>query len=756
MNLHEIWMSGSRVPAAVWWLVLILLGLLVRWLYYRTYRDDPARHLWGLRFLAVVITLVALADLTHKEFDVELPQLIIAIDDSKSAGLPNAPDETSVSRLDAVRSVLSQQRLEQLAQRYRLSIWRISDDAKQLSSEDPWQNLQANQDSSRLGNAIANILDQQAGQNTAGMMVFSDGVATSGMSMSQAGNVAREQAVPVFVVGTGSSEALPNVKIGNLRANQRVRVNEPYRLTFDVQADSLAGEQIQLTVVDPEAGSELASRRITVNGDSFRRSLSMEVINAATGPRSLLIEASSAIEESNQEDNRIEKMIQVVPGGTRVLIIQDMPDPWFRFLKGTLVRATDARTGAAAFEVHTLLQQATSEFSKIDNTALSRFPEPEELNKYDLVVIGDVQPGAPGQARGLSANSFRLLKEYVFQHAGNLVFVPGSRYYEAMVRQEHMQALLPVSTHRGESTQIVEAGDQPFVFCSRPGGVSFGPVNWLMQEVEGQSQFRFHAFRIPDPPASVQTLVYFASPSDSDNPVMPAITLQKIAGGTVVTHLTNELFRLRYRSDKNRFENYWVRLITDLAAERLQKQDKIALLNTNARRLLVGEPVEIIADIFDPLVDLQTTSSMPVLLTHNDNPSESISLRQEFSGSARYFTTLENLSPGRYKLTLATPALDSAAVVAEFEVTDGVLELDKLNQDTEQLSGLAEKSGGTYVDIRNSESVWAMLPRGGWNQVGAARLLPIWSGWIVPFCYAILVIGLIVIEWLVRRKLRLE
>ena len=749
MTPREIWLSGSQWPVGLWLVCLIVVAVLVRWLYYRVYAAEPARHLWWLRFAAIGMTLIALADLTRKQFQVELPQLVIAIDNSGSSRFPNDPRQPSVSRMDMIKTVLDNQRLQQLAAQFQLSFWEFGSEAQRLDSDSFRQQLDGSQPSSELGDSLADIVDRHAGKNAAAMLVFSDGATTDGVSLREAAKRATANGLPLFVLGTGSPRQPKNISVEPIITNQRVRSGEPTRLTFDVKADSLNAETINISIVDEQSNEELASTSITVNGEQFSRSISLPIVLNDAGNRQVVVSATleNPVDESNIDDNRRQTSIQVVEGKTRVLIVQDLPSPWFRFLKKTLVRATDTKTGQPAFEVRTLLQSASAQYPQSDPNTIDEFPTLEKLVDFDLIVFGDARHDSLGRNRGLGDTDFRNLKEYVFAHTGNVVFVPGPQHVQKFLAQPDVLELLP----RHRNIYLAKESDD-CSFGMNQSSDSFGPTRWLNENLDGRIQIRFAMLTL------IESGIELAEFGVSDHFGTPpaAISLQRIGGGTVVTHFTNELYRLRFRSDKNLFENYWVRMVTELSADRLQKRDATALLRTDASEYRPEDIITVTADLFSAPPENFEGESITGLLSNESGETRQVVLRR-IGSSQKFQASINPLPSDRYQIELSLPSAGvQESIATTFLVKERAWEIDIQNQQTAGLIELAEQSGGVFLDIRESRKIWSRLPIGGWNQVGVARMQPIWMTKLAPLLFAVTIIALLVSEWLLRRRWRLE
>src|SRR5205823_3418413 len=76
----------------------------------------------------------------------------------------------------------------------------------------------------------------------------------------------------------------------------------------------------------------------------------------------------------------------------RVLIVEGYPRYDFRYIKALFERESEAVRGNKSIDVDSFLLSADPEHPKQDRTSINRFPTYEELRKYDVVILGDVDP----------------------------------------------------------------------------------------------------------------------------------------------------------------------------------------------------------------------------------------------------------------------------------------------------------------------------------------------------------------------------
>ncbi len=764
MSIREVWTSGTHLPVAVSLLGILATGLLLRWFYHRSFPGSPARHLWWLRFAGVAIVLLALTDLTSRSFSVQLPELVVVVDQSTSMSLPLS-DETSKTRnptrtrIEEVNAVFGSERLAYLKGRYRLSFWKLGVDATPLAGPDSaggfTSSFTAEDSASRLGEGLLQVLENQAGKQTAAIVLFSDGAVTEGRSLAEIGMAAGQQSLPVFAVGLGSPHPAPNLSLENLTANRRVQQNQPLTVNIQLLAESMNRATGQIVAVDVSSGQELLTQDFPITSDSFRTGIPLRLRLKTPGNRTLMFTVTSTVEESNLTDNQQTLGLQVVTGPTRILILQDFPSPWFRFLKETLTRAIDPDTRNPAFQVDTFLQQASPEFAKIDVHTLTRFPAVNELADYDLIILGDARMDSVGLDQGLTDVECEALESYVRNQSGNLVVVPGPRHVRQWVNHPLLGPFLPLDAD--SLPEPVSTRTYRFEFHSAadlwPGDAdpTGGPP------VEVALPGRFHIFPVDLGAQLYSTVAEFRDEDAGDEEATrPAIIWQRIGSGNVITHFSDELYKLRFRSDAAFYEQYWNRLVQRLAAERLQKRDLRALIQTDADHYERGQQVSISAEIFDSTLKAASRTGLALQMSNEAGHATSIDLTPVAGAETRFQATIMPARSGTYRLKLSMPADDGELAETRFTVRDTQAEWSILNQQTGALQELADRSSGIYLPAEDLEELWGRLPRGRWNQTGPVTKKPLWSYPAVPFLFALGLTTVLLLEWILRRRMRLE
>ena len=147
----------------------------------------------------------------------------------------------------------------------------------------------------------------------------------------------------------------------------------------------------------------------------------------------------------------------------RVLMIQDEPGFEYRFLRNLLVRDP-------MIEFHAWLQSADPESPQQDPVLLSQFPTREELNRYDVVILGDAS------SERFTDLDFEHLRSFVSepQNRRSILVIAGPHHWPDDWVSTPLAALLPIYPERlqtnvlAQSLQTTSAGSVHSIFSGTP------------------------------------------------------------------------------------------------------------------------------------------------------------------------------------------------------------------------------------------------------------------------------------------------
>src|SRR5262249_37300986 len=96
------------------------------------------------------------------------------------------------------------------------------------------------------------------------------------------------------------------------------------------------------------------------------------------------------------DNNRLERTILVRDAKIiKVLYVEGYPRYEFRYIKSLLERESGDDPRNKSIDLKVVLLDADDDYAAQDKSAKSDFPGKAELNQYDVVILGDVDPRHP-------------------------------------------------------------------------------------------------------------------------------------------------------------------------------------------------------------------------------------------------------------------------------------------------------------------------------------------------------------------------
>ncbi len=221
---HSIGPEGWPGWLTVAALAVIAVGIVL--LYFREARRlsiSRRLSLAALRLIALGLVAAMLSQATLAVDRTGLPVLALLIDDSASMSLTegNAESggESGTSRFDFVRKALIGDEagfLQTLSRRFRVRIYRFAGDASPLPISAQGhdvsdfvadlEKLTPDGQETRPAAAVQRVLDDLRGVSPGAILVFTDGVSTTGEAdaLSAVASLAARRRVPLYPIGVGS------------------------------------------------------------------------------------------------------------------------------------------------------------------------------------------------------------------------------------------------------------------------------------------------------------------------------------------------------------------------------------------------------------------------------------------------------------------------------------------------------------------------------------------------------------------------
>ncbi len=782
------------------WALALLAALLLGWVVLIYRRDGgPA---WGrilgatLRIGLLGVTLaLALRPLLLAERDrVEPSHVILLVDDSASTGTSDRyePSDESIaiaraagltdsttapstnvsadktgssalsahSRADLLRRTLTADDgalLAALAERNRLCVYAFSARARQQTQPAGADDLSAALDWLRsyrpagrrtdVAAALRHVLTEPRAARIAAVVLASDGRSTADSDLAAVARLASERKVPVHAIRLGSGEPRLDIAVGPARAEETVFVRDMIAVTARVSAEGLKGETpVEVLLLDGEQ-TLLTSQQISLGPDRPTADVELRHRPTSPGRLRLLVRVEPVADESNPNNNTDALEVRVLDEKVKVLYVEEYPRYEYRFLKNALIREETITASC-------LLLSADEGFAQEGDEPIKRFPvSMEELEQYDLVILGDVDP----RGGWLSPRQMEHLVEWVGRRGGGFLMIAGTRHAPHAFLGTPPERLIPVRVDAGITGRLDANLTTSFQLRPTPEGFR-------------SSLFRFEV----DPQQNKRTLqelpgmfwhatVAGASPGAevlAEHPVartvdgsMPLLVISRFGAGTIGFAGVEETWRWRRDVGGRLFDAYWLQLVRRVTRGELLGRDRRFALRADRPTAQLGESVTLVLNVLDETEAASLPNSVRVEVVDAEG---AIVARPRVSrlgkGSTQYEGTFVPTKPGSMVARLS-PALmrpGQRPPVAMVRVEAGGPELQRLEPDHQALEQIAERTGGKVVGLAGIKQMAA--------EIGDRSLRipddltePLWDTKLVLALFVLIITG----EWVLRKALGL-
>ncbi len=758
------WDRGLLLALAIF---AVLSSLYVVGFYFR----ERSRASVGMRLLLSAIRvsvmglvlLVMIFQLQIRFTRMQLPALAILLDRSASMGtvdeyqegtgseVASSPGEDgnseATSRWAIAREMLGPELLDRLTSRYRVRVFTIGEAAEELSWHDTFPEdvsfgsrmsemiggLLPDGPVSRLGSSLQSVLAELRGQRTATAIILSDGITTEGVSLADAAEMARSQAVPLWVVGIGTDRTPRDLVLSDLVVDEIVFVNDYVDFDLKVTSHGLEGQPIELILRDP-SGKEVDRSEPSGGQDGTSQRVTLSDRPVQLGQRTYRIEATVPGVKFQNPPSPLTRDIEVRDDPVKVLLVQGRPSFEFKYLKHLLERDRTV-------DLRVVLQQADIEYPEQDQFALPLFPvSREKLFDYDVLILGDVDLGR------FSRRDLENIRAFVEEKGGGLLISSGSNFSPDDYLKSPLAKLLPftrendlqrgsvigqiIPTPIGASSPHMQLGDDP---------VQTQQLWQRLPEVYG-----IHRTGEIKPTARVLAEAGLSSQDSSGS--VPVFVVQYVPPGKVLWHATDETYRWRYRLGDTIFARYWIQAIRYLSRSKLLGEKGVEL-STDKLEYGGDQPINLRVRFFDERL-IPDADDGVVVLIEGDGLQKRVVLQRNAKHRTIFEGRAGRLPAGSYQAVLAPTGSGQASLPVPFQVTAPLGEMTRIKMDRRRLKQAASRSRGRYFDVRDRRDVWNSLPAGEAVPLATLPPVPLWNNWRI----FLLIFVLLVLEWLLRKR----
>ncbi|MGD9126259.1 MAG: VWA domain-containing protein [Planctomycetia bacterium] len=619
----------------------------------------------------------------------------------------------------------------------------------------------------RLGDSLAQLLEEVRDTPVAGIIIPTDGCKNMGIDPVTTVEMANESKIKFFPVGVGSDVLPPNVRVSQFVVPPRVQMNDQYTITGYVQARGMVGKTVTVKLFQtedvPKAKPVLIEERdVTLGADGETTPVRFEMMPTNQGRWIFSLQVEVPKEDRHPADNIAEAQFEIVDRPLRVLLFAGGPMREYRFMRNLLHRD-------AGIEVDVLLQSALEGVSQDANKVLDMFPDTaEELSKYDCIVAFDPD------WRELDSKQIEMVESWVAKQSGGLILFAGAVNLgdtltgwtsEDNDLVKPIRGLYPVIFQRsyvaGDGEQ---AGEDPWPPAFTREGkeadflrLSDDPAESekLWSEFEGVYAY----LPVEGPKQSATVYARFADPTVSNDRTNIYLAGQFYGSGRTFYAGSAELWRLRRLGEKH-YERFITKLIRHVTQGRLLNDSPRGMLLIERETYLPGDTVEVKARLNNAEMEPLSANEVRMDMTLPDGSKQQILLKptgQPGEFIARFPVKVE----GNYQLAAVMPDDESIQIERRFQVKMPDRERENPVRNDVLLNYLANATQGRYylgtsaaaattgpdslvnlLPNRTKTIVLTSTPDSDWKQR--------WFMWMM-----IVLISLLSVEWTIRRLLKL-
>lgn len=801
---YQLWLVGAIILCSV----ALVVGT-----YRREGRNAGPGYrmlLSGLRLFLILLTIVVLLPQARVWFERQgWPDVVLLIDTSESMSAtdhyedskvraaaekliaqlpPDFPSNgvDSTQRLQLVQALLAGQKsnwIEELAARhqFKVHVYRCASRAERLANvTEPDEKdaavtairqLKPDGQSSQLGGAVRQVLNDFRGSSLTAIIMLTDGVITEGEDLVQASQHAAKAGVPLYLVGMGDSHEPKDLILHDLRAEDAVFVND--RVVFEARVTSRGyknARTVQVTLYEKKADGtrkSVATERITT--DPQGKPVKVRLVHQPTeaGEKVYVMEVAEQSDEVQKDNNRLEHTVLVRPAKpVRILYIDGFPRPEYRYLKTLLERESADDQKNKSLELQVLLLEAQEQFATQDKSARADFPTREELNNLDVVILGDVNP----RHAKLGERNLGLLVDFVRERGGGLLFQPGEHFGLKVWKDSCLASVLPIEVDPSPPTPLPQ-GERERTEGFRPEPTPVGLLHPILRlnpdETENRAIWKklaplyWYADGYKLAPAAevlaVNPRAKFAHARPGIGPEHQPIIAQHFVGaGRCIFLGSDETWRWAFREDVIRFNQFWIQTVKYLARTGLGRIELRVDRQTPYRR---GEPIRTtlrFPDDTPPPAD-----AGPIKVTIERRPLRNspgagqapdvttLKLAKLEGSRGTYETVLTQTPEGEYSIWLSAPLVPNQKPRTECRVLPPPGEMEQLLMNRADLERAAEQSHGRFYTLADADQLPNDLPTG--SRLVMKTPGPPWLLWNHLTLF-LLVVGLFTTEWVLRKR----
>ncbi len=592
-----------------------------------------------------------------------------------------------------------------------------------------------------IGSSLETLLDDLNETALAAIVLVSDGADNAAAMDAKWWQAVSVAGIPVHTVGVGSEVMQNDLEIRNVSMPAKSHVDAAIKASVVVRHSGTDTARLRVT-----AGRELlAAIDLNLPAGQNESVHDIKFSAGSAGVRQIEFSLDSSMPESNTDNNRLPRMLDVQDRARRILYVEGEPRWEFKFLRRA-VHDNDA------VQLVSLLRTSPNKFYRqgvANAEELSEgFPDTEEkLFAYDAIIIGSLE------AAELSATQQAALRDFVSVRGGTLLMLAGRRgLADGGWARSVTAAALPVELSRTLNSvtyQRARATVKPTLTGLRTPWLQFdedAAVNrdaWASLPEIADSQ----TLGTPKPGAVV---LLEASGAGLGN-AQPLLVWQRYGRGHSVVMGTSGTWRwqMRLDSEDQRHEKFWQGLLKQL----VQNTTPRLTLASDTPVIRDGDSAALNVIAYNADFSTVDQNSLSVDITRPDGSKETVTLNQRSDQRGHFAGSVLTDMDGPYSVSVSSPITGEAPSAAPVNLErwlfreSGNAERYGTEQGKDFLERLASTTGGQYLTLDRADELPEILLDDNAALKRESRL-PLWN---MPALFLLILLAK-GIEWLLRLR----
>ena len=697
----------------------------------RSARPRRTGILEAIRFVCVLFVSIMLLGpewRTVQESDLQ-PEIVIVTDESLSmsttdARVPEAmeSEEQVITREKLVDNLLASEFWKPFEAESKNRVT-LSTFGAPPEDTDPALRAMAGTD---INDALQKILE--AGRNLRAVVMLGDGDWNIGKSPVAAAQQFRLKDVPLYALGTGSQQRLPDLDLDSVNAPTYGIVGENVQIPFTIQS-SLGRDVRTIVRIRSDSGKE-RTKDITIRANSTHYdSILWRIEKEGASTLSLSIPTTNG--ELVQSNNSRDFIISGKPESIKVLVVETLPRWEYRFIRNALSR--DPGVDVDCLLLHPNLGKGDGP------DYIQEFPENlEDLQKYDVVFVGDVGLSEDGES-GLTTEQANLIKGLVENQASGVVFIPGAQGNQFKLEETELYDLIPVILDKDNPTGLSDSIDASMRLTSEGErslltmlGDDETENELIWQDLPG---FYWQA-PVVKAKAGTTVLAVNANRSNASGR-LPILVTSRAGAGKVLYMATDSAWRWRRGVEDLYHYRFWGQVARWMSYQRNMAAGERVRLFYTPERPKPGDPVFLSANAFSENGAPLTEGNLQIDLTAPNGTSQRIELAQDDASWGSFSGQFKIRQPGAWGVKAFIAGDDSAFIETKIISQTDDIEKTGLPARFEVLEEMTKVSRGRLVTAAQLEELVKEI-----NALPEPQPLvdsiKLWAHWLAPTILVIL------------------